>query len=120
MAINSDVDIPLAIEQLGKQTSEYLLDEMVPPHNILEWRGPAARPTDAEINSAWTAWKAANGDPDWNAFREQRNEKLFYSDWMAASDRTISTAQKDYRQALRDLPSNTSDPKNPTWPTPPS
>jgi len=26
----------------------------------------------------------------------------------------------DYRQALRDLPANTTDPENPVWPTPPN
>ena len=39
---------------------------------------------------------------------------------MANSDVTMSDAWKTYRQALRDLPSNTSDPANPTWPTKPS
>ena len=39
---------------------------------------------------------------------------------MAGSDVTMSDAWKTYRQALRDLPANTSDPSNPTWPTKPS
>ena len=32
----------------------------------------------------------------------------------------IKQAWLDYRQSLRDLPSNTEDPTNPVWPTPPN
>ena len=32
---------------------------------------------------------------------------------------TLSADMRTYRQALRDLPANTSDPANPTWPTKP-
>ena len=39
---------------------------------------------------------------------------------MVLSDTTeISDAWKTYRQQLRDLPANTSDPTKPTWPTKP-
>jgi len=31
----------------------------------------------------------------------------------------VKQAWLDYRQALRDLPGNTTDPENPVWPTPP-
>ena len=49
-----------------------------------------------------------------------RNNLLQETDWMANSDVTMSDAWKNYRQALRDLPANTSDPANPIWPTKPS
>ena len=52
--------------------------------------------------------------------RKIRDELLAETDWMANSDVTMSDAWKTYRQALRDLPANTSDPSNPTWPTKPS
>jgi len=53
--------------------------------------------------------------------REKRNRLLAETDWMVLSDTTeISDAWKTYRQALRDLPANTSDPENPTWPTKPN
>jgi len=59
--------------------------------------------------------------------REQRNQLLQQSDWMAVSDRVMTQAQIDYRQALRDLPA-TADPQldengqltGITWPTPPT
>ena len=58
-----------------------------------------------------------------NRLRSRRNRLLAKSDWMAVSDRTITQAQIDYRQALRDLP-ETADPQldeqgnltNVTWP----
>ena len=56
---------------------------------------------------------------DWRDLRRVRNSKLAETDWMANSDVTMSNAWKTYRQALRDLPANTSDPVNPTWPTKP-
>ena len=52
--------------------------------------------------------------------RIKRNKKLAQSDWMANSDVNMTDTWKTYRQALRDLPANTADPKNPTWPTEPS
>tara|TARA_B100001778_G_scaffold263345_1_gene224013 strand:- start:130 stop:528 length:399 start_codon:yes stop_codon:yes gene_type:complete len=52
--------------------------------------------------------------------RIDRDNLLKETDWMANSDVTMSDAWKTYRQALRDLPANTSDPANPTWPTKPS
>ena len=53
-------------------------------------------------------------------FRAERNSRLAQSDWMGLSDTTMPDAWKTYRQALRDLPANTSDFANPTWPTEPT
>ena len=39
---------------------------------------------------------------------------------MANSDVTLADAWKTYRKNLRDLPANTADPANPTWPTKPT
>ena len=52
--------------------------------------------------------------------RIERDRLLRETDWMGNSDVTMSNAWKTYRQALRYLPANTSDPSNPTWPTKPS
>ena len=56
----------------------------------------------------------------WALLREERNVRIAKSDWMANSDVTMTDAWKTYRQTLRDLPANTSDPDEPTWPTEPS
>ena len=58
--------------------------------------------------------------------RQERNRRIAETDWWVLPDRTVSQAQKDYRQALRDLPS-TAEPQldaegdltNVTWPTKP-
>ena len=62
----------------------------------------------------------------WNApayrleiLRELRNGLLSETDWWANSDVTMTAEQTAYRQALRDLPANTTDPANPVWPTKP-
>ena len=61
----------------------------------------------------------------WDALRQERNKLLAETDYLALTDYTISSEEKKqewltYRQALRDLPSNTTDPENPVWPTKPS
>lgn len=55
------------------------------------------------------------------SLRAQRDRLLKESDWTMFTDApTNKTAWKAYRQALRDLPANTTDPLNPEWPTPPA
>jgi hypothetical protein len=51
--------------------------------------------------------------------RAKRTQLLTETDYLALSDATLSADMRTYRQALRDLPANTSDPANPTWPTKP-
>lgn len=55
--------------------------------------------------------------------RLERSCKLTNSDWTVGNDSPLSPERvqewRTYRQALRDLPSLTEDPKNPVWPTPP-
>lgn len=56
---------------------------------------------------------------DLEVLREERNRRLAETDYLALSDVTLSTEMASYRQALRDLPANTTDPANPTWPIKP-
>ena len=51
--------------------------------------------------------------------RTKRTQLLSETDYLALSDATLSADMQTYRQALRDLPANTSDPANPTWPVKP-
>lgn len=51
--------------------------------------------------------------------RMKRNELLAETDWWAGSDRTMTQAQIDYRQALRDITTDAGYPSNVTWPTKP-
>jgi len=43
-------------------------------------------------------------DVDWDEVRRLRDLDLERCDWRALKDVTLSTAWRDYRQALRDLP----------------
>ena len=60
----------------------------------------------------------------WEKLRNERDNLLLFSDFTQLGDIGLSDSKKaewvTYRKALRDLPANTSDPANPTWPTKPS
>jgi hypothetical protein len=60
----------------------------------------------------------------WSALRAKRTQLLSDTDWEVVKHKELGTnipaALKTYRQELRDLPANTSDPANPTWPVKPS
>lgn len=70
----------------------------------------------------YTTDELAEAEADaWRNLRSERDGLLKASDWTVLSDSPTSTAAwKTYRQALRDLPANTTDPFNVDWPTPPA
>jgi hypothetical protein len=88
---------------------------------IAKWYANQPQPTEAEIQAKIAELEAAE---PLRLLRQQRNHLLQQSDWMAVSDRVMTQAQIDYRQALRDLP-ETADPQldeqgnltNVTWPS---
>jgi len=65
------------------------------------------------------AWAAGETDRAWAALRNKRNRLLGDTDWWVLRG-SPTDAQTAYRTALRDLPANTADPSNPTWPEEPS
>jgi hypothetical protein len=65
------------------------------------WNDSRPQPTEEEIQAKIAELEAAK---PLRLLRQQRNQLLQQSDWMAVSDRTMTQAQIDYRQALRDLP----------------
>ena len=74
---------------------------------------------DAE-EKAWSDGAPARRMVD---LRTQRNKLLAETDWMGNSDVTMSADWKTYRQALRDITSQTpidDTLSNITWPTKPS
>lgn len=69
-----------------------------------------------------TATYEAQSTPDsvyWSKLRSRRNRLIAETDYLALSDATLTDEMSTYRQALRDLPANTTDPANPVWPTKP-
>ena len=113
------------IESLGYAT----IGEGVQPSLTAPYES-AQRDGIQEVSGKWqTKWKVvtATGDAktavDTQANlsqRNQRNEKLAKTDYLALSDVTMSDAWKTYRQALRDVPTQASFPHTITWPTKPS
>ena len=48
-------------------------------------------------------WNNSEFDRELNEFRKKRNKLLSETDYLGASDNTMSSAMTTYRQALRDL-----------------
>jgi len=83
----------------------------------LVWHSPDIdQPTGAAIQAEITRLQA---EQPWNELRQQRNNLIAETDYLALSDATMTDDMKTYRLALRDLPANTTDPANPVWPTKP-
>lgn len=69
--------------------------------------------TDEEIAARVArdkAWEAGAADRAWAAIRQERDSRLAATDYFSLNDVTLTDAMKTYRAALRNLPSNTSDP----------
>ena len=87
--------------------------------------GPVFTDTTAEDGTVTTAaeheaaYKAAKDAEQAKNQRDQRNRKLAETDWRFCSDLTPSQEWKDYRQALRDVPSQEGFPWDIQWPTQP-
>ena len=88
-------------------------------HNIMGEHVAFTPEEEAARDAEEAAWAAGETDRNWEILRTERNQKLEKTDWMATSDYTMSDDWKTYRQALRDLPENTDDRANPTWPPKP-
>ena len=64
------------------------------------------------------AWEVGTNDRAFALLRQRRNERLAATDWWVMRG-SITEEQTSYRQALRDLPANTADPADITWPEEP-
>jgi len=80
---------------------------------------------DAEAQTVTNDQAQADADAlesIWANLRTERNALLVSSDWTQYTDSPLDEAKAEwatYRQELRDLPANTDDPANPTWPETP-
>ena len=72
--------------------------------------------TWAQVQAKMTELEAA---APMELLREVRNALLAETDWWANSDLTITQAQRDYRQALRDITDTYSSLDTVVWPTKP-
>ena len=78
------------------------------------------QPTDAELQAEIARLEAAQPLVE---LREERNRLLAETDWEVVKhlevDGSVPAELKTYRQQLRDLPTNTPNPRNPVWPVKP-
>lgn len=65
------------------------------------------------------AWAAGANDRAAAEVRQERNSLIEETDYLALSDNTMTSDMQTYRQALRDIPSQSGFPTNVTWPTKP-
>ena len=83
------------------------------------------QPTETEVNSKIS--ELDNAEP-MRLLRLERDKRIANTDWRASSDLTLADAWKTYRQALRDITTQTPklnsdydlDLTSVTWPTEPS
>lgn len=81
------------------------------------WSGQLVRKDEADIVSEATARELHEA---WRQIRFKRSRLLLKTDWTQVPDAPVDAAAwATYRAALRDLPQNTEDPRNVTWPQPP-
>ena len=116
-------DIPDALQAL-KTGAQWVLRGGV--YSGLEWVDSIqTKPTETEINSKISALD--NAEP-MRLLRVERDKRIAKTDWRASSDLTLADAWKTYRQALRDITTQTPklgsdyelDLTSVTWPTEPS
>lgn len=106
-----------------RPTSKWRInDEDVNSYDKIQWMDEnTSLPTREEFENEWVTYVRVH---DMEFIRQKRNTLLAQTDYVATIDYPHPTPEKkqewlDYRQALRDLPSNTEDPANPVWPVPP-
>jgi len=92
----------------------------MPRHHMIDGvKVPFTAEEETARDAEEKAWADGATDRAVDALRMERNQLLADTDWRAMSDLTMSDDWKTYRQALRDLPANTADPTDVTWPTTP-
>ena len=101
---------------------DYYIDGLPNPklisyENAISIKDGVTKPSKDEFDAKYN--EIVSSQPLIN-LRNQRNFLLSQSDWrdLPSYPGSNQEAWRTYRQQLRDLPSTT-DPSNPTWPTPP-
>ena len=116
-------DIPTALQSL-KPGAEWVLRGE--DYSGLEWLdSKQTKPTETEVNSKISELDNAEA---MRLLRVERDRRIVLTDWRASSDLTLTDAWKTYRQALRDITTQTPklnsnynlDLTSVTWPTEPS
>ena len=116
-------DIGFALRKLRPKAFWVLRGE---DYSGLEWMDSSqTQPTETEVNNKISELDAAE---PMRLLRIERDRRIKLTDWRASSDLTLADAWKTYRQALRDITTQTPklgsdyelDLTSVTWPTEPS
>jgi hypothetical protein len=103
------MDINEALRQLSPTGQWRMVDG---DYNQLQWlSSDIPKPTRAQVEAKIQELKAAE---PMRLLRIERDRLLAETDWWAVSDRTMTSEQSAYRQALRDLPDTATPVLDPT------
>lgn len=105
----------MKIKQESKEQQKKLEDEFQLNEEKLKERLELEQKEEEEEQNKKLQEEFEKNRNYWQEFRKIRNYKLFQSDWSQLSDAPLTEDQKNawqvYRQELRDLPENITDPK---------
>jgi hypothetical protein len=108
----------------GEPASEAEFNQMFRKITGADSDGTATESSDpADFGVTWSQVSAKltelqNAEP-MKFLRKERDRRLAETDWWASSDLTMTQAQTDYRQALRDITDSATSLDDVTWPTKP-
>ena len=90
-------------------------------HATVEGNIPFTAEEEAEWDAMEAAYAASLDTRKAADIREERNAKLAATDWTQASDvpQSVKDSYAPYRQALRDVPTQSGFPNQVVWPTQP-
>lgn len=108
----------------GNPTSEAEFNSMFCKIVGTDSNGHAIESNDpSDFGTTWSAVKAKYDElvaaEPMELLREERNRLIAETDWWASSDLTMTSAQKTYRQALRDITKSATSLDDVSWPTKP-
>ena len=111
--IETEVDVE------GFNRSGHITSDIGGKYYHLKWN--ASKKEVVKDDDAKTAWELSE---EWTMIRAERDRLIAETDWMMLSDTgTVSTAWKNYRKALREIPSSQDSAKvfsDIDWPDKPS
>jgi len=108
----------------GEPTTESEFNEMFRKVTGADANGTGIESSDpADWGVTWAEVSAKKAElvaaEPMRLLREERDRRIAETDWWAGSDHTMTTAQINYRQALRDITENATSLDDVTWPTKP-
>jgi hypothetical protein len=109
-----EIRLRMSLSGDGQCAEEHYIEGDFDPKEYIIVNGQAQRKPDSVLEQQAI-------DKAWADLKMVRDGRLKGSDWTQVPDAPVDAAAwAVYRQQLRDLPANTTDPRNVVWPEPPS